>query len=118
MNSREVLERLSAGRFTENLYDAIVRVSEEVLRTGKVGGVSVNLKIQKAQGSDTLVTIQEVVGVSLPKPEGTGAFFFVHEKGLHSRDPRQPELPIVREVEPNTAEPRSVDAGTGEVRNG
>ena len=95
MDAFGAVQRLGGGHFVDELYAAILRVSEEVQATGRTGKVSVTLTVSRPKGGDpAIVTVEEAIRIALPASEATGSFFFAVDGELHQRDPRQPELPL------------------------
>jgi len=92
MNALEVLNRLGGGHAPDKLAAAILRVAEEVRATGNTGKVTLTLSVSQPPGGDpALVTVQDSIGVTLPKDDSSlGAFFFAVDGELHTRDPRHP----------------------------
>ena len=100
------VQKLSGGKFLADVESALLRVAEEVVRTGKAGAVTVKFKVTKPQEGEPLVTVQENISVALPSPAGSGAFYFVHDGRFYATDPRQPEMDF-RIVEQPDATPRT-----------
>lgn len=115
LDSHGVAARLGGGHFLENLQDALSRVTEEVLATGKQGQVTVTFKITKPNAAEPLITVNESIGTKLPASEPHGSMLYVDGGKFFARDPRQSVMEF-REVEPPDTSDRSVDEETGEVR--
>jgi hypothetical protein len=113
----QLLTRLGGGATLGELYDAISDIAQEVVRTGKMGGVSLTIALSnKAQG-DELVIVDAKVTKSLPQANAKGAAFYAVDGGLYRQDPRQIEMdfrdvgdpkPALREVPPPDSIERSV----------
>ena len=105
MDARSVIERLGGGHFMDALEEAMLRVSEDVLRTGNPGAVTVTLKITQAQPDEPAVIVQEAIKRTMPSQKPRGAIYYAHEGSLHAKDPRQVEMEF-----------RVVDQATGEIK--
>ena len=117
MDSIGTLEKLGQGRFLEDLCEDLIQVSEEVLRTGKAGKVTVNLKVSKLKNFDLAVGIEEEITRSMPKVDPKGAVVFVYEGEMHTRDPRQTVLAF-RSLEDEEPEVRTPQDAEQTVRKG
>jgi hypothetical protein len=105
MDSLAILQRLGSGQFIDNLAEALIATSDEVVKTGKPGTITVTFKVSTRGQGNPFVTIDEAVKRASPKEDPKGALFFALEGGLYREDPRQ--IPL---------EFREVDRGTGEIR--
>jgi len=95
MDKGEALGRLGGGHFQDILADALVKVSEEVVATGKEGSVTVTLKVTKPKGAaDNMVTVQDSIRLTLPRRESLGAYFYLGNGAFHQNDPRQLQMDI------------------------
>src|SRR3990167_1480493 len=95
MDGLKMVRRLGGGHFFGEPHAAMLRVSEEVVATGKPGKVSVSLKVTKPRNSaEPIVIIEGEVGVNFPKAESQGAFLFIRDGEFHAKDPRQTEMEL------------------------
>lgn len=117
MDALNVIQRLGGGHLIDELADAIVKVSEEAVATGKPGQVTLKLKISHPQkGYEPLVVVvEDQITLTWPKQDGLGAMFFVHEGDLHRDDPRQTSFEL-REVQRDEPEIRRAAEEAAEQR--
>lgn len=107
MDALGALMRLGGGHTLDELYAAILRVSEEVTATGNPGKVTLTLNIERPKSGDpAIVIVKDAIATAPPKSVSNGALFFAVNGELHNRDPRQTELPL-----------RVIDGDTGEIRD-
>jgi hypothetical protein len=97
MDALHTVLRLSGGRFTDELAEALKRVADEVMATGNDGSVAVSLKITRPS-NDPSIVINTSIKANLPKSPSLATMLFVDEEGFHAFDPRQAALPEFREV--------------------
>ncbi len=117
MDILTVLKSIDAnsGLFAD-LEGALKATSEEVVKTGKAGTVTITLSLVNQGAGDQWVGIAETVGRTVPKKKPRGTFFFSHEGDLYKDDPRQAKMDFrtvesgngEREVEPREKVERSI----------
>ena len=105
MDALSVLMRIGSGKTLERLAAALAEVSEEVIRTGQPGAVSLKLKVIPQEKDEPMVLIADEIQRTPPKQPGAGAFFFSVDGELYREDPRQERMTF-----------RAVDETTGEIR--
>lgn len=110
-----VLNRLGGGHTIVELYEALLRVSEEVITTGKKGKVTLELSVHQATQGEPLVTIGEKVRVTVPSRDPKGAFLYVAEGALHANDPRQTTF-VIRSIPGGQPELRTVEVAEPQPR--
>lgn len=100
------------GATHHELSEALNELVEAVQETGKVGSLTLTVKVKPAaRGSVRRVLVSD--DIKLRKPEGERAesiYFVDDDHNLSRRDPDQPELPL-RQVKA----PAGVDTDTGEI---
>ncbi len=113
----DFLVNVRKGEFASEAADDIATVVEAVRRTGRAGTVSIKFTIRpQGNSEDGVVFVRDEVSAKLPRPEKKDTVFFATDEGrLSRRDPRQSELPGIREVARNDgaeggAEQRSAEA--------
>jgi hypothetical protein len=96
------LQDLRDGRAHSELSAALGELISAVKDTGKVGTLSLKIKIKPSgRGSDVdKVTITDAIALDAPKPERGDDFFWVtDDNGLSRNHPRQQSLEL-REAPP------------------
>ena len=106
MDDLGIVAKLSGGRLLEKLCAAMADVATEVQASGKKGSVTLTLDFSVTTQGDDMVVIADKLTLKHPPKEGRPAFLFAVNGSLFTFDPRQPQLP----------EFRTVDRGTGEIR--
>lgn len=105
MDAIAILQRIGRGTVIEDLAEAVVKASEEVVQTGKPATVTLALKVSNKSIGDPFVMVEEQIARSSPKKAPLGAFFYFFDGELHLDDPRQATMAF-----------RAVDRATGEIR--
>lgn len=100
----DILRDLTGGQTYEHLNTALSDVVQGVLDTGKVGELSIKLKI-KANGEHSVIITDEVKTKVPEKSRGETLFFATSGGSLLREDPRQEKLPLraVSEAIPRSA---------------
>lgn len=99
MGILQLLAELAEGRTVDELNRALQDVRERVVETGKPGKVTLSLTFKPAtKGNRAMHSVSPAVTTTLPKGEPEESIVFVTEGGYSRRDPRQPEMPGLREV--------------------
>lgn len=113
----EVFVELDSGRIAADARDKLAAVIAASIEHGKVGGLSIKLKIVP-RGRSTVV-IAAVVDASIPEADRQATTFFLDEANRPLRDdPRQERLPLadVREQRGYTVDDDGVVTDLREVR--
>ncbi|MHB8727626.1 MAG: hypothetical protein ACYC9K_01155 [Sulfuricaulis sp.] len=100
----ETLRELRAGRTQDELAEAMNQVVKAVRETGKVGEVTLTIRVKAASAgnTDTLMLL-DTIKTKIPQLErGASSFFATPDNNLTRRDPNQRELPL--RVVPETGE--------------
>lgn len=90
MNFNRTIQDIRDGQLLNALNDKLADVIAAVAETGKVGSLTLTLKI-KANGSDAL-TISSDVKAKTPEAAVGDAIFFTDGQNLFRRNPRQADL--------------------------
>ena len=89
----QFLQEQRKGGLHEDLSAKLAEVVQAVMEHGKVGSVTVQLKIKPV--GDGQVQIFDVVKVAAPEGEKAPSIFYTDQHGNVSRtDPRQTEMPL------------------------
>ncbi len=100
----DLLSSLRRGTFLEDAADELTEVMAAVRATGKPGEITVKLKITPQKFDASVVTIADTITLKAPKGEVADTIAYVSETGeISRRDPRQPELPVIAEVQEGSA---------------
>lgn len=111
MDALQALARLGNGRFPEELADAIAAVSEDVVETGRKGGVTVKIGIVPAANlGEPMALVAVEITTKRPGTAPKATYFYVLDGELSESDPRQMVLPV-REVDTTTGEIKEVQHG-------
>ena len=101
--------KLARGHFIEDLAEALLVVAEEVINTGKKGGVSATFTISQATKGEPSVVINEEIKRTAPKRDPLGKLLYLGEDGFYERDPRQQQMDFTV-IESAPAEVRRIEA--------
>lgn len=103
----EVLTDLRNGTAHHELSKAIRQVTEAVQKTGKVGSLTLNIKV-KPQGEGQVEIIDEIK-TKIPEPAKPSTFMFVDDQNNLTRDnPRQATVFDMKIVDRRTGEIKEV----------
>jgi len=116
MDSLALILRLGSGQLLDDIAEALVATSAEVVETGKPGTVTVKFKVTTKHQGDPLITIDETVARVSPKEDPRGAIFWAIEGELHREDPRQGKLEFREVVNTKNVEYVEVAANEGKIR--
>lgn len=96
----QMLNELQEGRIADDASRALEEVRDRVVETGKPGVLTLTLTVKPAtKGNRQVHSVVAKVASKLPAGEAEESLLYVQEDGLYSRrDPRQPELPAMRDV--------------------
>lgn len=89
----QFIQEQRRGALHEELSEQLAETVNAVMEHGKVGQVTIVLKIKPA--GDGMVQIFDELKIKLPQGEKPPSMFFVDKRGnVQRQDPRQTELPI------------------------
>lgn len=115
--AQDFLELVGGLRGGSAAYEAAASLSElleAVKRTAKGGTLTLQLKVEPLTAGDTVsLRITDALTLKAPRlPVGATVMYRTEDGRLSARDPRQPELPGLREVTPQgPVEVREVSNG-------
>lgn len=111
----EFLQNHRWGALHSKLSEELNRVILGVVQHGKVGSLTLTLKVSPAPSGEFTVYVADDVKTKVPEGTPAPALFFVDDAGnLCKQDPRQRELPGLRSVDgPEQIEPRDVSGHGG-----
>ena len=94
------LSALREGQAIEDYRKALVEMEERVAETGKPGVLTIQIAMKPAsKGNRSAFAFVDKIATKLPAGETGETLLFAGEGGrLSRRDPRQPELPAMRDV--------------------
>ena len=93
----DILAEVDKGRLVEEATEALASLMVDVLTHGKAG--SLTLTLAAAPNGDAMVFMAGKVKVSAPEPQrGKSVFHVASDGSLMRDDPRQRDLPFVRDV--------------------
>ena len=110
----DLLVGLRQGAALEEYAESVSELLEAVRKTGKGGSIQFTLKVAPISAADSVtLTIDDALTLKAPKlPAGSTVMYRTEDGRLSRRDPRQPELPGLREVS------REAPAEVREIANG
>lgn len=96
----EFLQQQRRGVLHGEMSEALHELLQAVKDTGKAGKLQLTINVKPAaKGNAEQVLISDLVATKKPAVERPESIFFLDDAGNLSRsDPRQPELPGIREV--------------------
>lgn len=99
-----IIETLSAQRKGRAIIEAQTKLQDLVKRiveTGKKGSLTIKLEIMPP--SDGALAIKDTITPKMPEAEKSVSLFYADDDGsLHREDPKQPSLPGVIPMDPQT----------------
>ena len=91
----QTLAEINAGKLVEELTDQLAELVQHCSATGKVGSLTLKLKLKPAKGSAAVIHLEHDVSVKIPEFERPADFFFVGKgNDLLREDPRQQKLDL------------------------
>ena len=113
MDSFEIIERLGGGHFADRLAEELIRVSEEVVATGRKGSVGVTFNIECPDNTvaDPMVSVSASFKMNLPQ-RNSGTTGFYYYDGDYHRSPKsqQPFPPEIMEMQEDYNKEEGTDA--------
>jgi len=87
------------GELHGEISASLNELAQSVVGIGKPGTLTITITVEPAGASHEQVFVKDDVQLKLPKPTRESAICFVDDdSNLVRRDPRQPEIPGLREV--------------------
>jgi len=106
----DVLRDMRFGETIEELGIEFNKLVQAVEDTGRGGEMTLSIKLKPSTAG--AIELTDVVKVKLPPPQkGTSLFFATPEGNLVRNDPRQKEIPGLKEVSANTQPMKEVKNG-------
>lgn len=104
----QFLHEQRRGGLHAELSETLAEVVDGVMEHGKQG--TVTLKLTIAPANDGAVFVADEVKASVPEGDKEKSLFFADSRGnLSRRDPRQSEIPGLREAPKPATTPREVE---------
>lgn len=107
----DTLVTLRYGRLADELTDKLNALTEAVTRTGKVGEITLSIKLKPTNNSGQIEIIDDIKVKSPKENTGTTIMFATPENNLTREDPRQLQIEGLRTVDKETGELRKVAVG-------
>lgn len=100
----DTLRQIRFGELQDELTEQLNALTTACTKSGRAGELVLKIKLKPGKGGQ--VEVLDDLNVKMPKPErGTSIFFATPEGNLQREDPRQMELPELREVKADAAAP-------------
>lgn len=111
------LREHNRGATHNELSDALVTLTRRVKDTGKVGTVTLTIKVEPMKkAADGMVLVTDKIAMKLPEHDRPAAYWFIDDDGnLVRDDPNQLAFDSLTVVEDTAGDPIHVDPATGEV---
>lgn len=104
----DTLVKLRYGTLHDDLTDALNQLTSDVTRTGKVGQITLTIKLKPTNNSGQIEIIDDIKVQTPKENKGTSIMFATPENNLVRDDPRQLKLEGLRSVDMETGELRKV----------
>lgn len=96
----QFLHEYREGALSGELGEALNQLTQAVVETDKVGKLTVTLTVRPAARRADMVIVSDEIKLAAPQADREQALFFVDANAnLTRRNPNQPELPLVRQVD-------------------
>ena len=94
----DILRQIRKGIVVDELDQAMLKVNEAVIDTGKAGEITLKIKIKPMKGDSCQVTLTPVVSFKKPQADlPDGIFFLTGDGDLVRNDPNQSEMFVATE---------------------
>ena len=95
MNSLEIIERIGGGHFADYLAEELLRVSQEVVLTGRKGSLTVKLDLECPDNSvaDPLVSVSPSFKANMPQRGAASTGFYFYDGDYHRSPKNQQRFP-------------------------
>jgi hypothetical protein len=104
----QTIEQLRYGTLHDDLTDELNKLTEAVTRTGKVGEISVTIKLKPTNAAGQMEVIDEIKVKAPKETKASTMMFATPENNLQREDPRQMNIEGLRTVDADTGELRKV----------
>ena len=109
-----ILQQIRKGGCHHELSEELANLVQAVQAEGKVGTLTLTLKVTPYDKDFGAVKVTDAVKVNAPKPENPSTTFFGDEQGNLTRsNPRQAELPGLAPVEGSPKAPQGAETQKG-----
>lgn len=104
----DTLVSLRYGTLHDELTDALNKLTDDVTRTGKMGSLTLSIKLKPTNNSGQIEVIDDMKIAAPKETKGTTIMFATPENNLTREDPKQLSLEGLRSVDMETGELRRV----------
>ena len=104
----DTLAALRYGTLHDELTKALNQLTDDVTRTGKVGALTLSIKLKPTNNSGQIEVIDDIKVTTPKETKGTTIMFATPENNLQREDPRQLSITGLRTVDMETGELRKV----------
>jgi hypothetical protein len=104
----DTIVSLRYGTLHDELTDALNKLTDDVTRTGKVGALTLSIKLKPTNNSGQIEVIDDLKVTTPKETKGTTIMFATPENNLTREDPKQLSIDGLRSVDMETGELRRV----------
>lgn len=104
----DTIVSLRYGTLHDELTDALNKLTDDVTRTGKVGALTLSIKLKPTNNSGQIEVIDDLKVTTPKESKGTTIMFATPENNLTREDPKQLSIDGLRSVDMETGELRRV----------
>ena len=104
----DTIATLRYGTLHDDLTKALNQLTDDVTRTGKVGAITLSIKLKPTNNSGQIEVIDDIKVTTPKETKGTTIMFATPENNLQREDPRQLSISGLRTVDMETGELRKV----------
>lgn len=104
----DTITSLRYGTLHDDLTDALNKLTDDVTRTGKVGALTLSIKLKPTNNSGQIEVIDDIKVTTPKETKGTTIMFATPDNNLQREDPRQQSIEGLRSVDMETGELRRV----------
>ena len=104
----DTIVALRYGTLHDDLTAALNKLTDDVTRTGKVGALTLSIKLKPTNNSGQIEVIDDIKVTTPKETKGTTIMFATPENNLTREDPRQMSIDGLRTVDKETGELRRV----------
>ena len=104
----DTIVSLRYGTLHDELTEALNKLTVDVTRTGKVGALTLSIKLKPTNNSGQIEVIDDLKITTPKETKGTTIMFATPENNLTREDPKQLSIDGLRSVDMETGELRRV----------
>lgn len=104
----DTIVSLRYGTLHDELTEALNKLTNDVTRTGKVGALTLSIKLKPTNNSGQIEVIDDLKVTTPKETKGTTIMFATPENNLTREDPKQLSIDGLRSVDMETGELRRV----------